>query len=230
MQMKPDEIKNVFFSFCDEASQPYHRYYSFDLCYSHFRNLKLKNEINIEQSCFVLWSYLGSWGMLRGSSYLLKTKNPLYFKELVEWVYCQDKTVWEIDVEDYRTPEKVEIILKIYQVIFDKISDGENKPTKTLITKIILGVFGILPAFDSFFCKTFEFSNSKVTQKNLIKIYDFYLENKQVIDELQKERFVKDSNHNSTNWHYTKAKIIDMYGFQKERNRRKRLSETEKDT
>ncbi|OBW90954.1 hypothetical protein QV01_09180 [Gallibacterium genomosp. 3] len=223
MLIQSNDIKNVFTSFCDEASEPYHRYYSFDLCYSHFRNSKLENEINIEQSCFVLWSYLGSWGMLRGSGYLLKTKNPLFLKELVEWIYCQDNKIWEIDVEDYNNPKKVDIILEIYQTVCDKITDGEKQPTKTLVTKIILGVFGILPAFDSFFCKTFGFSSSKVTKRNLIEIYDFYLKNKQVIDELQKQCFVRDSNHNLTNWHYTKAKIIDMYGFQKERNSRKRL-------
>ncbi|MFZ7172467.1 hypothetical protein [Avibacterium volantium] len=223
MLMQPNDIENIVKSFCDEASQPSHRYYSFDLCYSHFRNSKLKNEINIEQSCFVLWGYLGSWGMLRGSSYLLQTKNPLFLEELVEWIYCQDNEIWEIDVEDYNNPEKVEIILKIYQVVCDKISDGNKQPTKTLVTKIILGVFGILPAFDSFFCKTFGFSSSRVTVEDLIKIYDFYLKNQKVIDELQKQ--VRDSNYYLTN--YTKAKVIDMYGFQKERNRRNNLLEIE---
>lgn len=68
-----------------EAQELEHRYHSFDFCYFHFRSSKERGgeDINIEQSCQVLWSYLGSWGMLRGSSFLL-SKNPAYLKGLVE--------------------------------------------------------------------------------------------------------------------------------------------------
>lgn len=198
-----------------EAQELEHRYHSFDFCYFHFRSSKERGgeDINIEQSCQVLWSYLGSWGMLRGSSFLL-SKNPAYLKGLVEQIYAQPKSTWEIDVEDYENKSKE--ILKLYNQINKFLLRG----TTTLVTKILLGVFAITPAYDRFFKETFkEISGKncsfiKFNEPSLIAIYEFYKENKKEIDQLSKEHKVINFNGEITNYHYSKAKIIDMYGFQ----------------
>ena len=44
------------------------RYASFDFCYNYFFTFKGQLSADLEKSCFVLWGYLASWGMLRGSS------------------------------------------------------------------------------------------------------------------------------------------------------------------
>ena len=52
-------------------SNPDDRYISFDYCYNYFRTTNDLTQ-DIEKSCLVLGFYLASWGMFRGSSFLLQ--------------------------------------------------------------------------------------------------------------------------------------------------------------
>ena len=90
----------------------------------------------------------------------------------------------------------------------------------TLITKILLGVFGFIPAFDSYFSDTFRdildgrCGFRRVNSNSLTCIKDFYDTNKLAIDKLSKETFTTDFlTGQKTTINYPKAKIIDMYGF-----------------
>ena len=169
-------------------------------------------------SCFVLWSYLASWGMLRGSSFLLQ-KNPAYLKQLITYISrdCQD--LFDIDVNSYN--ENIDKILKAYDGVEKCISSKENKATLTLVTKIMLGVFGCIPAYDTNFKSTFTaiakmgFKNHELTEKSLNCIYEFYKLHEPELETLRLSCNVIDFNGNCTDYKYTRAKIIDMYGFQK---------------
>jgi hypothetical protein len=117
----------------------------------------------------------------------------------------------------------------IYNCIKEKLKcNPTDNPTTTLITKIMLGVFGLIPAYDNYFKKTFRdisksqgysfkfssFNSVESLKKSLDIIYDFYIENKKVIDELSSKTFTKDFlSEENTALNYKKAKIIDMYGF-----------------
>lgn len=212
-------ITPVVDKFKEDAADLHHRYYSFDFCYAHFRQSRAlpPEQRDIEKSCQVLWSYLASWGMLRGSSFLLQ-KNPAYLKELVEWIYAQPENTWEIDVEHYDT--KANVILDLYNQAKDKILKGEEHQAVTLVTKILLGVFAIMPAYDRFFKETFsEIAGNKCgfttpNKTSLDIIYQFYLKNQQEINQLSKALNVCNFNGLPTGYHYSQAKIIDMYGFQ----------------
>lgn len=52
-------------------SGPNERYTSFDYCYNYFLTTN-DLEKDIERSCLTLGFYLASWGMFRGSSFLLQ--------------------------------------------------------------------------------------------------------------------------------------------------------------
>lgn len=90
----------------------------------------------------------------------------------------------------------------------------------TLVTKVLLGVFAIIPSYDRFFKDTFSeiageecgFSTPNETSLNIIS--QFYQENKEEIDTLSKSHQILDFDGKPTNYRYSKAKIIDMYGFQ----------------
>lgn len=221
--MKRD-ISRVIKQFDDESKDIKHRYYSFDFCYSHFRHSKETGNIDIEKSCFVLWSYLASWGMLRGSSFLMQ-KNPAYLTELVKWIYEQPQATWLIDVEDY--PDKKKEVLSLYTQVKSHLIGEKNHQAVTLVTKVLLGVFAIIPAYDRFFKDTFSeiagekcgFSTPNETSLNIIA--QFYQENKEEIDALSKSHSILDFDGKPTNYRYSKAKIIDMYGFQVGRSKTK---------
>ena len=80
-------------------SNPDDRYTSFDYCYNYFKTTK-DLTIDIEKSCLTLGFYLASWGMFRGSSFLLQ-KSAKHFQTTIEYISTLDKSVWDIDVDNY---------------------------------------------------------------------------------------------------------------------------------
>jgi len=214
--MAEADIENIVNKF-KENSKPNDRYTSFDYCYNYFIETKDLN-YDMEKSCLTLGFYLASWGMLRGSSFLLQ-KSVKHFQPTIEYISTLDKSVWIIDVDSYNE-ENINTILEIYQNIKERLILNGNLHL-TLITKILLGVFGFIPAYDQYFCNTFrnifKDRNSRfrsVNRKSLNLIKEFYYNNRNVIDKLSNETYTTDFlKGQKTNIKYTKAKIIDMYGF-----------------
>jgi hypothetical protein len=192
------------------------RFASFDYCYNYFRTT---NDLtrDIEKSCLTLGFYLASWGMFRGSSFLLQ-KSAKHFERTVDYVANLDRSVWEIDVDTY-TDQNIQKIISIYGDVKDLLIDNANADL-TLITKVLLGVFGFVPAFDNYFSETFRrISNGqcgfrRVNTKSLTFIQSFYEANQLTIDNLSNRTFTTDfMTGKKTARTYPKAKIIDMYGF-----------------
>lgn len=190
------------------------RYASFDYCFNYFQEFKEKNKIkelasdkHLQESCLQLGFYLASWGMLRGSSFLLE-KSVRHYSELIKELVKFDKRIWNIDVNSY-DDSNIKIILDFKDVIRKTLG---KKSSDTLITKIMLGVFGNVPAFDTYFNKGFGFYCCKKNQ--LKNISDFYKENKDIVDKYSKKILTFDFlAGKTTKRNYTKAKIIDMIGF-----------------
>ena len=160
-----------------------------------------------------LWSYLASWGMLRGSSTLLQC-SPAVLKELIKFFdSISTSPIWDSDIDTYNKDK--EEILKVYKKIFSILATSmHNNPSVTLVTKIMLGVFGCVPAFDSFFTKTFrtiygDFRNVRSVELDAIE--DFYKKHQTLIDKMVIP--VIDFGGNPTKLYYKKAKLIDMFGF-----------------
>ncbi len=86
----------------------------------------------------------------------------------------------------------------------------ENKPSDILITKIMLGVFANIPAYDQYFRKSLQLHS--VDEKSLLKIKKYYDENKKTFDSYKIYTF-NFLTSQETNIIYTKAKLIDMCGF-----------------
>lgn len=199
-------------------SKPNDRYTSFDYCYNYFLTTEdLKKDI--EKSCLTLGFYLASWGMFRGSSFLLQ-KSIKHFQPAILYIATLEKSIWEIDINRY-SEENIRTIIHIYDEIKGLLILNGNTDL-TLITKLLLGVFGFIPAFDQYFCDTFrqiykdkKCGFRKVNIKSLNYLKDFYENNKLVIDRLAEETFTTDFlSENKTKINYPKAKIVDMFGFQ----------------
>lgn len=197
-------------------SKPEDRYTSFDYCYNYFLTTKDLTQ-DIEKSCLALGFYLASWGMYRGSSFILQ-KSVKHFSPTINYIASLDDSVWDIDVDNYNQ-ENIEMITEIYRDIKDRLIVNGHADL-TLITKILLGVFGFIPAFDEYFCRTYReiFKGRcgfrRVNNNSLSCIKEFYEKNKMTIDKLSSESFTTDFlTGQKTTINFPKAKIIDMYGF-----------------
>jgi hypothetical protein len=100
---------------------------------------------------------------------------------------------------------------KIYKHISGSLGEDDEYASTTLVTKVMLGVFGNVPALDDNFCKGFGFS--KYFSKPLLrKISDYYQTNKEEFDRYR-IKTIDFSTGMETDRYYTRAKLIDMVGF-----------------
>ncbi|PTN32704.1 hypothetical protein C6366_16065 [Desulfonatronum sp. SC1] len=196
------------------------RYASFDYCYCYFHPTSDNDLLgDIEKSCLSLGFYLASWGMLRGSSFLLN-RSVKHYEPLIRYIAGLDSSVWDIDVDQY-SGKNIKSICSIYRDIQRIIVNNGNSHL-TLVTKIMLGVFGFIPAFDNYFGNTFreifqgECGFRSVNQNSLNCIQQFYDDNREEIDMYSSKIYVKEfTTGDNSGITYKKSKIIDMYGFTK---------------
>lgn len=189
-----------------KSAKDNHRFLSWEHCYSFFLNNKenLKDDASIDLATLNLAFYLASWGMYRGSSFLLQYDYKIFIP-IIKELFKENKFNDLYEKPDWdKTQNAVNIITE--KPPFDK-------STETLITKILMGIFGCVPAFDRFFkegYKIFQGKNISFNNKGFEKILEIY----QKLDEKYWEKFKLTSHLNLS---YPKMKIIDMafwqYGF-----------------
>ena len=195
-----------------DGRDPTTRNVSFDYCFNHFQSYResgtareLASPANLELSCLHLGFYLASWGMLRNSKLL--EKSAKYLVPVVEIIANADAPLWDIDADAY-TPTNIQRLGEIAAKICSALPDVSG--TDTLKTKIMLGVFGSVPAFDRTFRRACREQAMVATfgKRALKKISDFYRENQEVIDAYRLRTI--DFNGGYTQRCYTRAKVIDM--------------------
>jgi len=214
----PNIKKNILSFFEQLINDENHRYKSWEHCYLYFS--KPKEEINIDIACLHLSFYLASWGMYRGSSFLL-WQDYLIHKEVVKEI-LKYKHLQEIDFSDInKNSKEFKEIFELSNFIKNwypqNVKKIPEKPTKdinvtdTLLTKILLGTLGCIPAYDRFFLDGLKMKNirpyTKLSEKNFLKIIDFYNENKQEFLAIQQH--IKEK----INVEYPVMKLVDMYFF-----------------
>ncbi len=207
----PNDVHSFIMDFMNQKNL---RYDSFDYCFGYFQNNKTRLTSNMEQSCMALWSYLASWGMLRGSSILLQKGNYKALEDtviVIQQYFNQPQTLPDIannTRKDY--VEKVDKLCKDIEGGLKKRMPQLN-PTNTLVTKIILGVFGVFPALDQYFCKTFGGGTSIKGFAGLV--WDFYDSNRYKSVIVGFDFQVKSFDGQPSSLKYPVAKLIDMFGF-----------------
>jgi hypothetical protein len=205
-----------------DTTQNNHRYNSFDFCFNYFSSFadkaQIANDENIETSCLQLGFYLASWGMLRGSSELLE-KSLGFYIPMVRTIADFDNTIWAIDVDKYDDEYTRKALKDTYEQLSKHIP---NQSKLTLATKIMLGVFGNVPAFDRYFKLAMreltgaECGFTAFNDKSLLTIYKFYKSNKKAIDTLAAKTRTNVFGYGKSlqGRHIPKAKVIDIIGFQ----------------
>lgn len=206
-------IAEKVLKFTDQLDDPHHRYLSWEHCYQYF----LEENIDADKACLHLSFYLASWGMYRGSSFLL-WKDYLIHKKVVEHILLVRKDFQNIDFLN-ANDQQLKQIINLYKWIKDwyknhtGLINGKTKttiPSPTLITKILLGTVGCIPAYDRLFIAglgELKIQPKTVTLKGLKTLINFYKENKDEFDALSKKIKVGDRP-------YPLMKLVDMYFWQ----------------
>ena len=203
------------------------RFRSFEHCYQFFKKYKNNNH-DIELAMLHLGFYLASWGMYRGSSFLLQKDYRIYyeiiqilFKKEFDELWCIEKNLNSENKEKYG-----KLTLNLHELLQDYLEKernkylkymGKNKTTQeissVLTTKIMMGTLGCIPAYDRYFrdgIKIYNENNkSDLIQlfsiNSIMKIYDFLINNKIELIKLQ------DKIHLKTKMEYPLMKLIDSY-------------------
>ena len=240
------EIKSFIKRYADFSNGDTHRFRSFDLCYGYFcgeiRSIIASHEQrgasaeekskalepHLEESCVRLWAYLASWGMLRGSSGLL-SHNYSVLTPVVRVIYNTPSAFWHIDADNYLNVSydglhtNAQLVVAKYEEIesvFNRHNAPGNSvrisPTITLVTKIMLGVFGNVPAFDTNFsaalANAYRDLPRRFNEKLLRLVADFYSSHWSAFDAFQipVRTFAED---NVDGLYYPKEKLLDQWGF-----------------
>ncbi|RGD19616.1 hypothetical protein DW665_04015 [Parabacteroides sp. AM25-14] len=175
--------------------KPNHRFKSWEHCFMAFSDFNN----DIDYLTLQLAFYLASWGMYRGSSELLQ-KDYLIHEPVVEIVRSNGELRKEnVTYEDIESiNEIIEKIKKEYKVA---------NVSRTLVSKILLGTLGCIPALDRFFCDGWKIcEETKGFSINLQNIISFADKHKIEIEECR--------NCIKSNVIYPPMKIVDMYFWQ----------------
>ena len=191
---------------------PTARYTSFDYCFNHFQLHRERGALselvvgpNLQLSCLQLGFYLASWGMLRASSALLQ-RSMKHYVPVIEVIASSPAAIWTVDAHCY-TEATCGLVLETAQQIRGALPDAASD---ILVTKIMLGVFGCVPAFDTYFKKGF--GTWTFGRAALMRVAKFYTDNEAVIERHRVPTLEFATGTDSTR-KYTRAKVIDMVFF-----------------
>lgn len=189
------------------------RYLSWEHCYTAFADSKELSDDKFDFLCLHLAFYLASWGMYRGSSFLL-WKDYLVHRDAVKELYnVEYKPLWGISCNDLLTEDNLDLVIKlsdklktIYMGKRKNIDDFEGI-SDILITKILMGTLGCVPAYDRFFVetlRTYKIAAGSYNKRSLKDLALYYNDNHEKLDDFKKSLFVQ------RDIKYPEMKILDM--------------------
>ena len=195
---------------------PHHRYLSWEYCHEAFRlNRRPQIDATIDYLCLHLAWYLASWGMLRNS--FLMQKDYKIHADVVRLIYQPEwDDLWDLSPEKLSQEYYADRIMKLSESITEAyVASGAGIPTETLLTKILLGTVGCVPAYDRYFKKALADTGAApqvFSAKSIRTLGNLYLDYEDEFEKLRK--------HCGSRIEYPAAKILDMcffeYGFQRD--------------
>ncbi|MFN7430086.1 MAG: hypothetical protein ACK54T_09965 [bacterium] len=171
------------------------RYRSWEHCFNFFRQFATdSNAVDKQTAALHLAVYLASWGMYRGSTFLLQYDYTIHSSTTTPFSFASWSASRNHAADAVRTAYK-----------------PFGNATDTLVTKVLLGTIGCLPAVDRFFMDGFKsrgFKCSYLNQNFVRRVMGFTHANLDLL-RLEQVRIKAISGV-----HYPLMKLVDMYFWQ----------------
>lgn len=195
------------------------RYRSWEHCYSNFINARDSKNADLDYLSLQLAFYLASWGMYRGSSFLLQKDYKIHIPVVKELLKEEYDPLAGIDCVELKREENQRLLENINAFLDEYYSNirGEvknikvrNQLSSTLITKILMGTLGCVPAYDRYFIsgiKKQKVASGNYNMKSIVQLVDFYERNIVELENIRKDMKVN-------GMAYPQMKILDMAFWQ----------------
>lgn len=196
------------------ASGEHHRYRSWDHCYRFFRRIASagrRETPDESEAALQLGFYLASWGMYRGSSFLLQHDYTVHIPVVDRLFAPELRVLWE---NEFGAQERDSSLLPSVLTAVRAVREAYapfGQATDTLVTKVLLGTVGCLPASDRFFLFGFKsegFSYSYLNTPFIERLLTFCESNLAEFRETQMRLGLNGGIQ------YPLMKLVDMYFWQ----------------
>ena len=213
-----DELISAAQTFYDDArANENGRSRSWEHCYRVFRDARTDPSPDCDYLSLHLAFYLASWGMYRGSSFLLQKDYKVLVPIVEEVLKPEYDCLFGVACVGLRDSEVQDSLEKLYKYIAKHLQPIRNEVagrevttpvSPVLITKILMGTLGCVPAYDRFFqdgVATYKVTTQEYSTNSVLKLVDFYEEHNDRLEEARRAMRVGDLI-------YPQMKLLDM-GF-----------------
>ena len=213
-----DELISAAQTFYDDArANENGRSRSWEHCYRVFRDARTDPSPEYDYLSLHLAFYLASWGMYRGSSFLLQKDYKVLSPIVEEILKSEYDCLFGVACVGLRDSEVQDSLEKLYKYIAKHLQPirnevaGREVPSSVspvLITKILMGTLGCVPAYDRFFqdgVATYKVTTQEYSLKSVLRLVNFYEEYNDRLEEARRGMRIDDLI-------YPQMKLLDM-GF-----------------
>ena len=220
------ELIDAAQAFYDDARRDENgRSRSWEHCYRVFRDARTGPSPDYDYLSLHLAFYLASWGMYRGSSFLLQKDYKVLVPIVEKILKPEYDCLFVVACVGLRDPKVQDSLEKLCDDIAEHFRPIRNEVagrkvtssvSPVLITKILMGTLGCVPAYDRFFqdgVATYKVTTQEYSTNSVLKLVDFYEEHNDRLEEARRGMRVGDLI-------YPQMKLLDMgfwqVGFEKE--------------
>ena len=213
-----DELINAAQTFYEDArANENGRSRSWEHCYRAFRDARTDPSPDYDHLSLHLAFYLASWGMYRGSCFILQKDYKVHTPIVEEILKPEYDCLFGLACADLRKSEVQMMLETVNNYIadyFDQIRkevagrEVASPVSPILITKILMGTLGCVPAYDRFFVdgiKKYKVTTQEYSLKSVRKLAEFYEAHNDRLEEARRGMRIGDLV-------YPQMKLLDM-GF-----------------
>lgn len=164
------------------------RYRSWEYCYKNFYDSRKNKKIDLDYLCLQLAFYLASWGMYRGSSFLLQKDYKVHLPVVQEILKKDYNVLCGIKCVDLKKEENMHLLMTLSKLISSYykeiresvVTNVKNDVSTTLVTKVLMGTLGCVPAYDRYFIDGVKHENvasGLFTKNSIMDLITFFESN-----------------------------------------------------